>query len=45
MTETLRSIASWATDNWPGLLIPLILFGGAAMVRYDNPAHPRIEGV
>ena len=33
MTETLRSIASWATDNWPGLLIPLILFGGAAMVR------------
>jgi len=33
MTETLRSIASWATDNWPGLLIPLILFCGAGMVR------------
>ena len=33
MTGILRSIASWVTEHWPGLLIPLILLCGAAMVR------------
>jgi hypothetical protein len=33
MVDTLWPYATWIVDHWPGVLVPVVLLCGAAMVR------------